>query len=321
MKQVFISVVSCAFFALVYWLFFPKNEESGEFSPKQEESRETTPVCENKVPTQIESAVTLPRVLKFIVVLIIAGSAVQYFGSQMGELAANRMNQKQPVTAKATPNGGVTQTRQPSGVPVDSPEQEFQALLNLATAGDASAQSNLGFAYFNGQGVPQDHKEGMKWWLKAAEQGHAQAQFNLGLMYDEGLGVKQDPQEAVKWYRKSAEQGDAQAQVCVGHFYSLGKGVPQDHKEAAKWYLKAAEQGHSQAQVDLGGSYYSGEGVPQNYVLAHMWTNLAAAGGIENAVIGRDAIAKEMTRFQIEKAQTLAREKAAEIENRMAGKR
>jgi TPR repeat protein len=33
--------------------------------------------------------------------------------------------------------------------------------------------------YANGQGVPQDYGEAIRWYRKAAEQGFADAQFNL----------------------------------------------------------------------------------------------------------------------------------------------
>ena len=59
----------------------------------------------------------------------------------------------------------------------------------------------------NGDGVPQDYKEAVKWYRLAAEQGYADAQYNLGLMYSNGEGVPQDYKEAVKWYRLAAEQG------------------------------------------------------------------------------------------------------------------
>ena len=44
----------------------------------------------------------------------------------------------------------------------------------------------------NGQGVPQDYEEAIKWYRLAAEQGYASAQYNLGVMYDNGDGVPQD---------------------------------------------------------------------------------------------------------------------------------
>ena len=36
---------------------------------------------------------------------------------------------------------------------------------------------------------------------------NARAQFNLGVMYANGDGVPKDAAEAVKWYRKAADQG------------------------------------------------------------------------------------------------------------------
>ena len=70
-------------------------------------------------------------------------------------------------------------------------------------------------------------------------------------MYYKGEGVPQDYKEAVKWWRKAAEQGDAEAQSNLGEMYYKGEGVPQDYKEAIKWFRKAAEQGHTWAQYNL----------------------------------------------------------------------
>jgi TPR repeat protein len=134
--------------------------------------------------------------------------------------------------------------------------------------------------YFQGQEIPQDYKEAVKWLTKAAEQGNAEAQFNLGVMYAKGEGVPQDDKEAAKWYTKAAEQGDAEAQYNLGRrMYYEGKGVTQDYKEAAKWLTKAAEQGNASAQFDLGGMYLRGEGVQQNYAEAVKWLTKAAERG------------------------------------------
>ena len=60
--------------------------------------------------------------------------------------------------------------------------QDVSGLKRKAERGDAAAQVDLGFAYENGKGVPQDDKEAVKWYRKAADQGHPQAQSNLGNM-------------------------------------------------------------------------------------------------------------------------------------------
>ena len=82
---------------------------------------------------------------------------------------------------------------------------------------------------------------------QAAEQGNATAQFSLGLMYADGEGVPKDDAEAVKWYRMSADQGYALAQFSLGFMYANGEGVPQDEAEVARWFRLAAEQGHAEA--------------------------------------------------------------------------
>jgi TPR repeat protein len=51
--------------------------------------------------------------------------------------------------------------------------------------------------YANGELVPQDYKEAIKWYRRAAEQGDTMAQVNLGTMYFEGLGVHKNGREAI----------------------------------------------------------------------------------------------------------------------------
>jgi TPR repeat protein len=81
----------------------------------------------------------------------------------------------------------------------------------------------------------------------AADQGHASAQFNLGISYDNGQGVPQNYAEAVKWYRLAADQGDASAQYNLGQMYRLGEGVPQDYVSAHMWLNQSAAKGETRA--------------------------------------------------------------------------
>ena len=117
--------------------------------------------------------------------------------------------------------------------------------------GVANAQFNLGAMYFNGQGVPQDYAQALKWYRKAADQGFAGAQNNLGALYANGQGVPQDYARGREWYRKAADQGYAAAQN------NLGVAVRQWPRRAAglcagrEWYRKAADQGFAAAQNNL----------------------------------------------------------------------
>ena len=126
-----------------------------------------------------------------------------------------------------------------------------------------------------------------------------------------GKGVPQDHREAIRWFRLAAAAQSlvgAAAQNNLGVAYVRGEGVPQDYREAARWFRFAAEQGFAEAQFRLGVAYFLGNGLPQDYVAAHMWMNLAAASGHELAREARDLIASMMTRAQIVEAQARARE-------------
>ena len=119
--------------------------------------------------------------------------------------------------------------------------------------------------------------------MKRAEAGDAVAQDQLGRTYDDGNGVPQDYGQALKWYGKAAEQGNASAQNSLGIMYALGRGVNRDKAEAVVWYKKAAKQGLAEASYNLGISYYNGDGVQQNFAFAYGWLAIALSRGDSQA--------------------------------------
>ena len=72
---------------------------------------------------------------------------------------------------------------------------------------------------------------------KAAEQGHAVAQHNLGCFYLEGEDVPKDYNQALKWFTKAARKGFVSAQNNLAVMYFLGQGVPRDIVETYAWFL------------------------------------------------------------------------------------
>ena len=164
-------------------------------------------------------------------------------------------------------------------------------------------------AYKNG-----DYATALKEWKPLAAQGNAAAQTFLGTMYANGQGVPQDYKEGLKWLRLAADQGDAFAQLNLAMTYENGpQGIPQDYKEAAKWYRLAADQGHAGAQGDLGWMYEKGQGVAANSVVAYALYNLSATNypTKENpAIANRAKLTKSMTAKQVDAAQALTREMA-----------
>ena len=72
------------------------------------------------------------------------------------------------------------------------------------------AQNNLGVMYENGEGVPMNYDEAMKWYRKAAELGNKDAPNNIGTMYMTGFGVLRDFVKAYMWF-SIAGKGDPAA--------------------------------------------------------------------------------------------------------------
>ncbi len=80
-----------------------------------------------------------------------------------------------------------------------------------------------------------------------AEQGDAGVQFILGSMYENGEGVPQDDAQAIRWYRRAAAQGFAEAQSILGSMYADGKVVRKDFVLAHLWWTLATAQGEKRA--------------------------------------------------------------------------
>ena len=161
----------------------------------------------------------------------------------------------------------------------DITELHIAALRELAEAGDAAAQTELGHRYDDGRDVVQDYAGAVSWFRRAAEQGFAPGQAALGFMYGTGRGVTQDDGEAVRWFRRAAEQGDVLAQANLGIMYENGRGVTQDDGEAVRWFRRAAEQGYAGGQYNLGFMYRHGRGVTQDDGEAVRWYRRAAEQG------------------------------------------
>ena len=147
-------------------------------------------------------------------------------------------------------------------------------LKELANKGDAKAQNKFGDCYYDGNGVPQNYAEAVKYYRLAADQGYAEAQYNLGFCYYDGIGVPQNYEEAVKYFRQAADQNDSYAEGYLGSMYLDGKGVPMDYSEAIKYFKLSAEHGYSYANFQLGKCYLYGIGVPVNYEEAKKYIEL-----------------------------------------------
>jgi TPR repeat protein len=154
----------------------------------------------------------------------------------------------------------------------------------------------------------------LKIWRPLAEQGDGVAQLRLSVMYAQGEGVPKDDAESLKWGRLAAENGIVAAQLIMGARYNEGRGVPKDPEEAVKWFGKAATKGAAYGQFSLGLLYAGGLGIPQDKVQSFKWFTLAAAvfppasKESDEAIKNANLIAAKMTPAEIAEAQRLAKE-------------
>ena len=70
-------------------------------------------------------------------------------------------------------------------------------------------------------------------------------------MYEEGQGVPQDYKEAVRWFRIVAEQGNERGQSALANRYFYGQGVIKDIVYAHMWKNIAASNGEADAREHL----------------------------------------------------------------------
>lgn len=133
--------------------------------------------------------------------------------------------------------------------------QAVQLLTPLAAAGNPLAQYRLGMLYYLGHGVPEDERQAVILWKKAATQGSTDAMYQLGSAFLFGIQAAKtvpDPdREAASWYFQAASAGHAEAQYHLGLLFLAGKGVINSRPEAARWMRKAAAQGHAEAKKSL----------------------------------------------------------------------
>ncbi|HOO65253.1 MAG TPA: SEL1-like repeat protein, partial [Synergistaceae bacterium] len=146
--------------------------------------------------------------------------------------------------------------------------QAAQWYRKAAEQGHAGAQTDLGYMYEKGYGVPKNLKTAAEWYARGARSGSPVGQCNLGYMYEKGRGVAQNHETAAYWYRQAAEQGNLRGQCNLAYMYEKGYGVPQSYDQAVYWYRKAAEQKNARGEFSLGWMYEKGRGVPQSYAEA-----------------------------------------------------
>ena len=170
------------------------------------------------------------------------------------------------------------------------------ATLGYPAAGFALAEILAG----GEDGVAQDRKEALRWYVAAARYGHAGALYALGRAYDLGEGVGADQQLAIGYYKAAALNGSAAAMTAMGTYFYEGKLVPKDLAVARQWFEAGASGGDADGMVNLAAMLVQGDGGAKDVVRA--WVLLKRAGALGHASAARGAVALEGRMSPAEKA-------------------
>ena len=94
----------------------------------------------------------------------------------------------------------------------------FITLIVCSASVSYSQGSNEGLEAYNREAYDRgDYAESLRQWKPLAEKGDAEAQYGLGYLYYFGEGVAEDNKTAMKWFLLAAEQGNPKAQ----HFWEM----------------------------------------------------------------------------------------------------
>ena len=131
----------------------------------------------------------------------------------------------------------------------------YEAILELANAGDAWSILAIAFYYYNGWVVKKDLQAFFAWAKKSAEAENSEGMWRLGYAYEFGEGTEIDLKKAFEWYKKSAEAENSEGMWRLGRAYEKGKGTEKNLKKAFEWYKKSAKAENSQGMWLLGCAY------------------------------------------------------------------
>ena len=115
------------------------------------------------------------------------------------------------------------------------------SIASAAVAQDAAFQEGLS-AYNAGE-----FERAAKLWAPLAEAGNANAQSGLGFLYYSGFGVRRDFDLARDLFLKAAAKGVVQSQMFLSLMYFRGDGVRRDYKLAYMWSDNAVAAGYDEA--------------------------------------------------------------------------
>jgi len=128
------------------------------------------------------------------------------------------------------------------------PDEDLHLLQQMASAGDAGAQLQLGIDYRDGRlGLNRDPATALGWLLRAAQNGNAYAEDTIGTMYANGIGTARNPAMARYWWNVGMKNGNGDARVHLAEFL-----VQSGERGQAKSVIEEPSPKLQQTALDFG---------------------------------------------------------------------
>ncbi|MGB2739424.1 MAG: PEGA domain-containing protein [Cognaticolwellia sp.] len=167
-------------------------------------------------------------------------------------------------------------------------EKAIKWLLMAANGGYVSAFSLLGGIYGNENYSAFKQEAAIYWYELGAELRDEASYGRLGTAYLFGEGVNQDTKNAVLWYIKALQSKGrvvrSDAASWLGTIYENGFGISSDFEKAISFYNEAIEiDGNITAVYNLANMYLQGLGVEVNYRKAVKLMKIAHSKGRKDA--------------------------------------
>lgn len=134
----------------------------------------------------------------------------------------------------------------------DKNKTDFLITFFKACKGCKESQVQLADMYFEGQNVPVNRREALRYYAHAAFQGDLRAQTMVALHISEGLFIKQDHEiafDVLKYLADNFKYPEAQYQL--GKYLEQGLGCERNIPESLRYCMLAAEKNHKMALFAL----------------------------------------------------------------------
>ncbi|MRI32653.1 hypothetical protein EOPP23_06585 [Endozoicomonas sp. OPT23] len=196
------------------------------------------------------------------------------------------------------------------GIGTKANPQSAESLLKAATrAGSLNAANELALTLFNSDSTDSDASEGKRYLQQAAAKGSAIAAYNLGLSLYDGINQPANLNAAEVWINTAADQKLLEAIRASLYLKLSDRSWFPDKQETAalKQQLEhLALQGDRWSSYALGTLLLQGQGQPVNLQSGYAWLNVAVALGYQPAATLRDTAALQLSRPELNQAQTLS---------------